>query len=193
MGRADCRGPGRRPRLAFCIGMSSPRTSSSVTTDSPPGRFRPGHAVGQRVAPGDQRLAALHGPQRARGQGERIDPRTDVFGLGAVLYFLLTGHPPYEGEDRNAVLELARQGRFPPPRQINPRVPRILERICLKAMAPAPAPVCHRRLVPAGVAAVPAGAKGDPGGGWRGPGSCIACRVDPSTEPSPATDSAVGD
>ncbi len=77
-------------------------------------------------------------PEQARGQGERIDPRTDVFGLGAVLYFLLTGHPPYDGQDRRTILERACQGRFVPLRQLNPKVPRLLERICLKAMAPAP-------------------------------------------------------
>src|SRR5262249_47157404 len=76
---------------------------------------------------------------QARGEAERVGPQTDVFGLGAVLYQLLTGQPPYAGESAAAVREQARQGRVRPPRQLNPRVPRTLERICLKALAADPA------------------------------------------------------
>jgi serine/threonine protein kinase len=74
-------------------------------------------------------------PEQAWGQTERIGPRTDIFGLGAVLYELLAGRPPYRAPSRDALLALARQARVIPPRQINPRVSRSLERICLKALA----------------------------------------------------------
>jgi serine/threonine-protein kinase len=77
-------------------------------------------------------------PEQARGEPERIDPRTDVFGLGAVLYQLLTGRPPYQGTSREEVLGQAEQCRYQPPRRIKAGVPRGLERICLKAMAAAP-------------------------------------------------------
>ncbi|MFI5455329.1 MAG: protein kinase [Isosphaerales bacterium] len=77
-------------------------------------------------------------PEQARGQGERIDARTDVYGLGGVLYYLVTGQPPHDGETLVDVLEQARDAPIVPPRRINPRVPRALERICLKAMAADP-------------------------------------------------------
>jgi len=77
-------------------------------------------------------------PEQARGQGERIDARTDVYGLGAVLYYLLTGQPPHDGKTLIEALEQARDAPIVPPRQINPRIPRALERVCLKATAADP-------------------------------------------------------
>src|SRR5208337_1341186 len=77
-------------------------------------------------------------PEQARGQGERVDARTDVYGLGAVLYYLLTGQPPHQGKTLNEVIEQARDAPVVPPREINPRVPRALERVCLKATAADP-------------------------------------------------------
>jgi serine/threonine protein kinase len=77
-------------------------------------------------------------PEQARGQGERVDARTDVCGLGAVLYYLLTGHPPHKGSTLNEILEQARDAPIVPPRRINRGVPRALERVCLKALAADP-------------------------------------------------------
>ncbi len=77
-------------------------------------------------------------PEQARGQGDRVDARTDVFGLGAVLYYLLTGQPPHDGKTLLEALVQARDAPIVPPRRINRRIPRGLERICLKATAADP-------------------------------------------------------
>ncbi len=77
-------------------------------------------------------------PEQARGQGERVNARTDVYGLGAVLYYLLTGLPPHDGDTVKDVIVKAQGAPVVPPRDINRRVPQGLARICLKAMAADP-------------------------------------------------------
>jgi serine/threonine-protein kinase len=80
---------------------------------------------------------AFMAPEQARGEQEQVGPGSDVFALGALLYCLLTGQPPYRGGSRAEQLEEARRGEPPPARQVNPRVPAALEAVCRKAMAPA--------------------------------------------------------
>jgi hypothetical protein len=74
-------------------------------------------------------------PEQARDQWERIDGRTDVYGLGAVLYTLLTGDPPHPGAAREDALEHARLGGVVPPRALRRSIPNALERIVMKALA----------------------------------------------------------
>jgi serine/threonine-protein kinase len=81
---------------------------------------------------------AYFSPEQAQGRSDAIGPETDIFGLGGILYFLLTGRPPFQGKTVGEVVEQARQGQVRPPRQLNGRVPRALERICLKALAADP-------------------------------------------------------
>ena len=77
-------------------------------------------------------------PEQVRGHGDRVDHRVDIFGLGGVLYALLTGRPPYQAPDLGSTLALAEKGEFPPPRRLAPKVPAPIEAVCLKAMAAAP-------------------------------------------------------
>jgi tetratricopeptide (TPR) repeat protein len=74
-------------------------------------------------------------PEQAEGRIERLGPRSDVYGLGATLYSILTGKPPFEGSDHLAILTRVSAGDFARPRQVDPAVPVALEAICLKAMA----------------------------------------------------------
>ncbi|MBX3443693.1 MAG: protein kinase [Planctomyces sp.] len=76
-------------------------------------------------------------PEQARGDGDHVDPRTDLFGLGATLYFLLTGHAPYEGT-RQEIQQAARLGEVVPPRQRTPSVPRDVDRLCMRCLAKSP-------------------------------------------------------
>ena len=77
-------------------------------------------------------------PEQARGEVEDLGPASDVFGLGATLYCLLTGQAPYAGADTNAIIDCAIRADFQPPRTLRPEIPPSLEAICLKAMARSP-------------------------------------------------------
>jgi formylglycine-generating enzyme required for sulfatase activity/tRNA A-37 threonylcarbamoyl transferase component Bud32/mono/diheme cytochrome c family protein len=81
---------------------------------------------------------AFMSPEQAAGVTDAIGPGTDIFGLGALLYALLTGHPPFQGDTVSEILQNAKAGRVTPPRKLNGCVPVPLERICLKAMAADP-------------------------------------------------------
>src|SRR5262249_40288326 len=80
---------------------------------------------------------AYMAPEQARG--EPADELSDVFGLGGLLYLILTGRPPYVADDRRELERLAWEGKGTAPRRLAGGVPRPLEAVCLKAMKKAPA------------------------------------------------------
>ena len=74
-------------------------------------------------------------PEQAQGRLEAVGPPCDVFGVGAVLYDLLVGRPPYCGDDARELLEAAAQCRFDREALAACKAPRKLVAACLKAMS----------------------------------------------------------
>jgi serine/threonine-protein kinase len=120
--------------LAKVVGRSDPGLGAGDATLRPPSGSGltptvPGEACG---------TPAYMSPEQAAGRPEDLGPAADVYSLGAVLYHVLTGRPPFEG-DVGEVLRAVERGTFPTPRTLDPALDPALEAVVLKAMALKPA------------------------------------------------------
>jgi serine/threonine-protein kinase len=116
--------------LAKALGRVDPGVDSGERTLVPSSasgsaETLPGSALG---------TPAYMSPEQAEGDLEHLGPRSDVYSLGATLYYLLTGRPPVEG-DVGEVLRAVQRADIPPPRRHDPTIDRAMEAVCLKAMA----------------------------------------------------------
>jgi formylglycine-generating enzyme required for sulfatase activity len=113
--------------LAKVVGQADPETTNAGPISSgDTAMTQAGRALG---------TPAYMSPEQAAGRLDQLGPRSDTYSLGATLYCLLTGQAPFAESDVGAVLGKVQRGKFPPPRQVNPRVPLALQAVCLKAMA----------------------------------------------------------
>jgi eukaryotic-like serine/threonine-protein kinase len=88
-------------------------------------------------------------PEQAAGKVSEVTTTSDIYSLGAILYYLLTGRPPFAAESLMDTLAQVLAGEVVLPRSVNARVPRELEQICLRCLEKAP----QRRYPTAGALA----------------------------------------
>lgn len=120
--------------LVMDWGLARPITATG-TTDAGPLHVDRFEAGARRTQEGGVAgTPAYMAPEQAAGKLGELDARTDVYALGALLYELLTGRPPFDGPT-SQVLVAVREGRFVPPRRRAAGVPRELDAVVLRAMA----------------------------------------------------------
>jgi serine/threonine protein kinase len=114
-----------------------------------------GFGLGRRPIEGDPTDVDLFGdqpgylsPEQAWGRPKEIGPTTDVYGLGGILYFLLTGKPPFRGPSLPDILDAIQTADLVPPSDLR-SVPQDLDVICRKCLARQP----RRRYATAGALA----------------------------------------
>ena len=114
--------------LAKATGKSDPAAAERTllpSSASGSSETLPGSALG---------TPAFMSPEQAEGRLDRLGPRSDVYSLGATLYHLLSGQPPFAGDAVDVIRAVGR-GEFRRPRELDASIDPALEAICLKAMA----------------------------------------------------------
>src|SRR5262249_20127227 len=117
--------------LAKVVGRIDPAqadTEGTITAaEEAPGEAT---ALGQALG-----TPAYMSPEQAAGRWDVVSPQSEVYSLGATLYYLLTGQAPFRGSDKFAVLAAVQRGGFTPVRGVNREAPEALAAVCHKAMA----------------------------------------------------------
>ena len=117
-------------------GLAKALGKREVGTDATP--LRPSSALSSSVQTMQGSAIgtpAYMSPEQAAGKLDELGPTTDVYSLGATLYHLLCGRPPFEKQDLFELLKKVNRGEFPRPRTVLATISRGLEAICLKGMA----------------------------------------------------------
>ncbi len=117
--------PAPAPEAASAAGESSdPRTPSIPSRSRPGGSGVPESGAGPEGTMQGQLLGtpAFMAPEQARGQHDQVDPRTDIYGLGAILYEILAGRPPFVAPKTAEIVRMICEVPPTPPRQIVPEV-----------------------------------------------------------------------
>jgi serine/threonine-protein kinase len=117
--------------LAKLIGQAEPRTAPPVEAD--PSTERGETVQGQVIG-----TPGYLSPEQAEGRLDQIGPRTDVYGLGAILYEVLTGEAPFVGSDTHELIRRVVHEAPVPPHTLIRETPPALEAVCLKALAKEP-------------------------------------------------------
>jgi tetratricopeptide (TPR) repeat protein len=126
---------GATPTSTNATGLQRDRSEESLECgsagpDTPPTVAPSGTEMGLAMG-----TPSYMSPEQAAGEWNRVGSASDVYSLGATLYAILTGKPPFGGVDD---LDKVMMGKVVPPRQVRSEVPAALDAICMKAMAAQP-------------------------------------------------------
>lgn len=118
-----------QPAIQHVELQSRTETADAHSTDAEAKLTQTGAALG---------TPAFMSPEQAGVRPAAIGPASDIYSLGATLFVLLTGKPPFDGVPLAALFDRLKHGEIPKPLSANPSVPRPLDAICCKAMAAVP-------------------------------------------------------